>query len=186
VFQMLSHGIVSGALFLCVGVVYDRLHTREIASYGGLANNMPRYAVVFMTFMLASVGVPGTSGFVGEFLSLLGTFQVQNTVATLAATGLVLGAAYMLYLYRRVVFGTAPNEEVSRLPDMSRRELAVFLPLVVLVFWMGIYPSTFLNLVSASVESLIGNYQLALEGAPAGVIQLADNAAAIPAVAGQE
>ncbi|MBV6632619.1 MAG: NADH-quinone oxidoreductase subunit M [Alphaproteobacteria bacterium] len=163
VFQMLSHGIVSGALFLCVGVVYDRLHTREIERYGGLVNNMPRYAVIFMTFTMASIGVPGTSGFVGEFLSLLGAFQVNTTVATLAATGLILGAAYMLYLYRRVVFGTAPNDEVSSLPDVSRREIAIFLPLIVLVFWMGIYPSTFLDLMSASVESLITDYQVALD-----------------------
>ena len=174
VFQMLSHGIVSGALFLCVGVVYDRLHTREIVRYGGLVNNMPKYAVVFMTFTMASIGVPGTSGFVGEFLSLLGTFQVQNVVATLAATGLILGAAYMLYLYRRVVFGVAPNEEVSGLPDMSRRELGLFIPLIVLVFWMGIYPSTFLNLMSASVEELISNYQLAMATAAEQVTQIAE------------
>ncbi|MEO0393184.1 MAG: NADH-quinone oxidoreductase subunit M [Pseudomonadota bacterium] len=173
VFQMLSHGIVSGALFLCVGVVYDRLHTREIERYGGLVNNMPRYAVIFLTFTMASIGVPGTSGFVGEFLTLLGTFQVQNTVATLAATGLVLGAAYMLYLYRRVVFGKAPNDEVASLPDVSWREVAVFAPLLVLVFWMGIYPSTFLDLMSASVADLITNYELALMGTEAAT-QVAD------------
>ncbi|MEM6902768.1 MAG: NADH-quinone oxidoreductase subunit M [Pseudomonadota bacterium] len=167
VFQMLSHGIVSGALFLCVGVVYDRLHTREIERYGGLVNNMPRYAVIFMTFTMASIGVPGTSGFVGEFLSLLGAFQVNTTVATLAATGLILGAAYMLYLYRRVVFGVAPNDEVAGLPDVSPREIAIFVPLLVLVFWMGIYPSTFLDLMSASVESLITEYQVALEASQA-------------------
>ena len=112
--QMLSHGIVSAALFLCVGVVYDRLHTREIARYGGLADNMPKYAFVFMVFMLASVGLPGTSGFVGEFLSLLGTFQVNTWVAFLATTGMILGAAYMLYLYRRVVFGTITRDDVAR------------------------------------------------------------------------
>ena len=162
VFQMLSHGIVSGALFLCVGVVYDRLHTREIARYGGLVQNMPRYAVVFMLMMLASVGLPGTSGFVGEFLILIGAFQDNTWVALLATTGIILGAAYMLWLYRRVVFGKITRDDVKGMLDLSPREVAIFAPLVLVVLWMGIYPSSFLNVISVSVEALIQNYQTAL------------------------
>ena len=162
VFQMLSHGIVSGALFLCVGVVYDRLHTREIARYGGLVQNMPRYAVVFMLMMLASVGLPGTSGFVGEFLILVGAFQDNTWVALLATIGIILGAAYMLWLYRRVVFGKITREDVKGMLDLSPREIAIFAPLVLVVLWMGIYPASFLNVISVSVEALIQNYQTAL------------------------
>ena len=162
IFQMLSHGVVSGALFLCVGVVYDRLHTREINAYGGLANNMPRYALVFMVFTMASVGLPGTSGFVGELLVLTGAFQVNTWLAALAATGLILGAAYMLYLYRRVVFGVLDNESVKAMLDLSPREIAVFAPLVILVLWMGVYPSTFIDMMSVSVDNLITNYKVAL------------------------
>jgi NADH-quinone oxidoreductase subunit M len=162
VFQMLSHGIVSGALFLCVGVVYDRLHTREIARYGGLVQNMPRYAVVFMLMMLASVGLPGTSGFVGEFLILVGAFQDNTWVALLATIGIILGAAYMLWLYRRVVFGKITRDDVKGMLDLTPREIAIFAPLVVVVLWMGIYPASFLNVISVSVEALIQNYQTAL------------------------
>ena len=162
VFQMLSHGVVSGALFLCVGVVYDRLHTREIARYGGLVQNMPRYAVVFMLMMLASVGLPGTSGFVGEFLILIGAFQDNTWVAFLATIGIILGAAYMLWLYRRVVFGKITRDDVKGMLDLSPREVAIFAPLVLVVLWMGIYPSSFLNVISVSVEALIQNYQTAL------------------------
>jgi len=162
IFQMLSHGVVSGALFLCVGVVYDRLHTREIAAYGGLANNMPRYALVFMVFTMASVGLPGTSGFVGELLILVGAFQVSTWLAALTATGLILGAAYMLYLYRRVIFGTLDKDNVRAMLDLSPREIAVFAPLIFLVFWMGVYPSTFIDMMSVSVDNLITNYQVAL------------------------
>jgi NADH-quinone oxidoreductase subunit M len=162
IFQMVSHGIVSGALFLCVGVVYDRLHTREIARYGGVVSNMPKYAVVFMLMMMASVGLPGTSGFVGEFLVLLGAFQDNIWVAVLASTGIVLGATYMLWLYRRVVFGRITRDDVRAMLDLSPREVLTFAPLVVLVLWMGIYPSTFLNVTSASVERLIQDYQAAL------------------------
>ena len=162
VFQMLSHGIVSGALFLCVGVVYDRLHTREIARYGGLVQNMPRYAVVFMVMMLASVGLPGTSGFVGEFLILIGAFQDNTWVALLATTGIILGAAYMLWLYRRVVFGKITRDDVKGMLDLSPREVVIFAPLVLVVLWMGIYPSSFLNVTTVSVEALIQNYQTAL------------------------
>ena len=162
IFQMLSHGIVSGALFLCVGVVYDRMHTREIDAYGGLANNMPRYALVFMVFMMASVGLPGTSGFVGEILILVGAFQASTWLAALTATGLILGAAYMLYLYRRVIFGALEKDSLKALVDLNRREIAIFTPLLVLVFWMGIYPSTFLDLIAVSVDNLITNYTVAL------------------------
>jgi NADH-quinone oxidoreductase subunit M len=161
-FQMLSHGIVSGALFLCVGVVYDRLHTREIARYGGLVQNMPKYAIVFMLMMLASVGLPGTSGFVGEFLILIGAFQDNTWVAFLATIGIILGAAYMLWLYRRVVFGKITKDDVKSMLDLNPREIAIFVPLVVLVLWMGIYPASFLNVMSVSVEAMIKNYQTAL------------------------
>jgi NADH-quinone oxidoreductase subunit M len=158
IFQMLSHGVVSGALFLCVGVVYDRLHTREIARYGGLADNMPKYAVIFMIMMLASVGLPGTSGFVGEFMILTGAFQMNTWVATLTATGLILGATYMLMLYRRVVFGTITRDDVRSMLDLSPREIAIFVPLVLVVLWMGIYPSSFTGMMSASVDNLITQY----------------------------
>jgi NADH-quinone oxidoreductase subunit M len=160
-FQMLSHGIVSAALFLCVGVVYDRLHTREIARYGGLADNMPNYAMVFMVFMLASVGLPGTSGFVGEFLSLLGAFEVNSWVAFLATTSLILGACYMLYLYRRVVFGKLTKDDVRAMLDLGWREKLIFAPLLILVFWMGIYPSSFLDPMKPSIAALIERGHLA-------------------------
>ena len=164
-FQMLSHGIVSGALFLCVGVVYDRMHTREIARYGGLVHRMPIYAAVFMVFTMASVGLPGTSGFVGEFLVMVGTFQVSTWVAALITTGIILGAAYMLWLYRRVIFGKLVHSDLFDILDLNGREKLVFAPLVVLVLWMGIYPVSFLEVMSPSVESLIADYQIAREGA---------------------
>jgi len=167
-YQMLSHGIVASALFLCVGVVYDRLHTREISRYGGLAKGMPKYAMVFMLFTLASVGLPGTSGFVGEFLVLLGLFQVNTWVSAFAATGLVLGAAYMLYLYRRVVFGKLVRDDLVGMLDMSVREVVVFVPLIVIVIWMGIYPTTFMEPMHASVAKLINNFHLA-QAAQAGL-----------------
>jgi NADH-quinone oxidoreductase subunit M len=160
--QMLSHGVVSAALFLIVGVVYDRMHTRMIADYDGLVERMPYYALVFMIFMLASVGLPGTSGFVGEFLVLVGLFQVNTLVALLCASGMVLGAAYMLYLYRRVIFGIMSIDKLKTILDMSWREHAVFAPLLVLVFWMGIYPMSFIDIMSASIENLITNHQAAL------------------------
>ncbi len=153
--QMLSHGVVSAALFLIVGVVYDRIHSREISRYGGLVHRMPRYALVFMVFMLASVGLPGTSGFVGEFLVLVGAFQVNTWVAVLAATGMVLGAAYMLWLYRRVMFEKITRDDLKGIADLSLREKIVFVPLVILVFWIGIYPSSFLSAMDASVENLL-------------------------------
>jgi NADH-quinone oxidoreductase subunit M len=159
--QMLSHGVVSAALFLCVGVVYDRLHTREISRYGGLATNMPRYAFVFMVFMLASIGLPGTSGFVGEFLSLIGAFQVNTWVAFLATTGMILGAAYMLYLYRRVVFGTITRDDVRAMLDLNWREVVVFVPMLFVVLWMGIYPDSFLKPIQPSISNLIESVQSA-------------------------
>ena len=161
--QMLSHGVVSAALVLCVGVVYDRLHTREIARYGGLVTIMPKYAFVFMVFMLASVGLPGTSGFVGEFLSLLGAFQANTWVALFATTGLILGAVYMLYLYRRVVFGVITHEDVRAMLDLNWREIVVFVPMIAVVLWMGIYPNSFLKPIQPSVANLVESLQSARE-----------------------
>jgi len=163
IFQMLSHGIVSAALFLCVGVVYDRMHTREIAAYGGLVHRMPRYAFTFMFFTLASVGLPGLSGFVGEFLVLVGTFKANTWVAFLATTGIILGAAYALWLYRKVIFGELTKDSLKAILDMNRREIAVFLPLVLITLWMGIYPSSFLDPMAPAVDKLIGDYQAALK-----------------------
>jgi NADH-quinone oxidoreductase subunit M len=161
IFQMLSHGVVSGALFLCVGVVYDRMHTREIARYGGLVHRMPIYAFVFMVFMLASVGLPGTSGFVGEFLVLMGSFQANTWAALFATTGIILGAAYMLYLYRRVVFGELTRADLKSILDLDKREIAIFAPLVVVVLWMGIYPKPFLDVFALSAENLASRYSKA-------------------------
>ena len=162
IFQMLSHGIVSAALFLCVGVIYDRIHTREIARYGGLVENMPVYAVTFMVFMLASVGLPGTSGFVGEFLVLVGLFQVNTWVATLATTGIILGAAYMLYLYRRVIFGKLTKDDLKSILDMNPREIAVFSPLIILTILMGVYPGPFLDIMEVSVANLVDQHRAAV------------------------
>jgi len=165
--QMLSHGVVSAALFLCVGVVYDRIHSRDIARYGGLAERMPRYALLFMFFSMASVGLPGTSGFIGEFLVIMGAFRVNVFVALLAATGMVLGAAYTLWLYRRVVFGALEKAELKSILDVSPREVAVFAPLVVVALWMGIYPSVFIDFFDETVRQLIENHQAAMEAASA-------------------
>ena len=143
--QMLSHGLVSGALFMCVGVVYDRIHSREIASYGGLAERMPAYATLFMLFMLASIGLPGTSGFVGEILVIIGVFQINSWVAALAATGTILGAAYMLWMYRRVIFGALLQDHLRTIRDLRVHEVAAFAPLVVLVLIMGVYPALFMD-----------------------------------------
>jgi len=162
-FQMLSHGIVSAALFLCVGVLYDRMHTHEIAVFGGLVHRMPRYAFVFMFFTLASIGLPGLSGFVGEFLVLLGTFKVNTWVAFLAATGMFLGAAYALWLYRKIIFGELTKESLKAILDMNRREVVVFLPLVLLALWMGIYPNSFLDPMAPTIDKLVGDYQAAIK-----------------------
>jgi NADH-quinone oxidoreductase subunit M len=153
--QMISHGLVSGALFLCVGVVYDRLHTREINRYGGVVNVMPKYAAIFMFFTMASVGLPATSGFVGEFLILLGAFKASTVVAFLATSGVVLGAAYMLWLYRRVVFGDIANDEVRSMKELSGREMALFVPVILLVIWLGIYPKAYFNAMEPSVALLL-------------------------------
>ncbi len=158
--QMISHGVVSGALFLCVGVVYDRLHTREIARYGGLVNIMPYFAFAFLFFTMASAGLPGTSGFVGEFLVILGVFKVSAKVATLIATGMVLGAAYALWLYRRVVFGELVKADLMKMPDLSKREWLIFLPLIIMVLWIGIYPNSFLSSMHTSVEHLLQQVSL--------------------------
>ncbi len=155
VIQMISHGLVSSALFLCVGVVYDRLHTREIARYGGLVNVMPYYAFVFMFFIMASVGLPGTSGFVGEFLVLVGSFRAKTYLAFFIGTGLVLGAAYALWLYRRVVFGELVKPDLMKMPDLDVREWLVFLPLILGVLWLGIYPKPFLDALSAPVHHIL-------------------------------
>ena len=158
-FQMLSHGVVSGALFLCVGVIYDRLHTREIARYGGLVHRMPVYAAVFMVFTMASVGLPGTSGFVGEFLVLTGTFQASTWAAALASTGVILGAAYMLFLYRRVIFGKLVKDDLKDMPDLDWREKIVFAPLVIATLWMGIQPKPVLDMMGPTVQAVVDRYE---------------------------
>lgn len=159
-FQMLSHGIISAALFLCVGVVYDRLHTREIARYGGLVKNMPKYATVFMVLMLGSVGLPGTSGFVGEFLTLLGSFQVNTYVAVFATTGVVFGAAYMLVLYRRVIFGQQKNPDAAAMPDLNKLEFGYLVPLVLMVILFGVAPGLVMKNISPSIEKLLVQYDI--------------------------
>ena len=151
---MLSHGLVSGALFLCVGVIYDRLHTREIARYGGLAINMPYYALFFLLFTMASIGLPGTSGFVGEFLSLAGIYQTSTTVALVSTTGIILGAAYMLYLYRRVAFGEQKNADAAAMGDITLREWSMMVPIAAVVLWMGVYPESFLAPMRADIAAL--------------------------------
>ncbi len=158
IFQMLSHGFISGALFLCVGVIYDRMHTREIAAYGGLVNRMPAYALIFMFFTMANVGLPGTSGFVGEFLTLMGIFQVNTWVALFATSGVILSAAYALWLYRRVVFGELVKESLKTISDMTSREKAIFAPLVAMTLILGVYPSLVTDLIGPSVAHLVQNY----------------------------
>src|SRR5512133_2335325 len=165
IFQMISHGIVSGALFLCVGVVYDRMHTREIAAYGGLVNRMPLYAAAFMVFSLANVALPGTSGFIGEFLTLIGTFRVNTWVATLATTGTILSAAYALWLYRKVIFGPLVKPSLAAIKDLDYREIITLGPLVVLTILFGIYPKPVLELSAASVAQLLENYERAIGAA---------------------
>ncbi|MEZ5899528.1 MAG: NADH-quinone oxidoreductase subunit M [Hyphomicrobium sp.] len=167
IFQMLSHGIVSAALFLCVGVVYDRTHTREIAAYGGLVERMPKYAVAFMVFTMANVGLPGTSGFIGEFLTLLSAFKANTWVAILGTTGVILSAAYALYLYRRVIFGELDKPKLKALLDLSPREIVILAPLVLLTIFYGIYPAPVLDVTGASVKNLVANYEAALKPAAA-------------------
>jgi NADH-quinone oxidoreductase subunit M len=168
-FQMLSHGLVSGALFLCVGVVYDRMHTRDIAAYGGLVNIMPKYAVAFMIFTMANVGLPGTSGFIGEFLTLLGVFRANTWVAFFATFGVILSAGYALYLYRRVIFGVLDKNSLKGLLDLSTREKALLYPLVVLVIFFGVYPKPIFDATAASVDNLVNQYSAAVAAAPAAV-----------------
>jgi len=165
IFQMVSHGIVSGALFLSVGVVYDRMHTREIAAYGGLVNRMPLYAVAFMVFTLANVGLPGTSGFIGEFLSLIGTFKVNTWVATLATSGIILSAAYALWLYRKVIFGVLDKPKLAAIKDLDYREIITLGPLALLTIAFGFFPKPILDMSSAAVTQLLDNYNQALSAA---------------------
>ncbi len=165
IFQMLSHGIVSGALFLCVGVVYDRLHTREISAYGGLVNNMPKYAVVFMILTMANVGLPGTSGFVGEITTLLGAFRANTWVAFFATTGVIFSACYALWLYRRVIFGALEKENLKSMLDLSGREKALLYPLIVLTIFFGVYPAPVFDATAASVDVLVNNYTAAVQAA---------------------
>ena len=162
IFQMISHGIVSAALFLCVGVIYDRMHTREIAAYGGLVNRMPVYAFVFMVFTLANVGLPGTSGFIGEFLTLLGTFRINNWVAALATLGTILSAAYALWLYRKIIFGKIEKPSLFTITDIGLREMVVLAPLVILTLIFGVYPKPVLDLSAVSVAQMIDNFQHAV------------------------
>lgn len=162
IFQMLSHGIVSAALFLCVGIIYDRMHTREIAAYGGLADRMPIYATVLMIFTMANVGLPGTSGFVGEFLTLVGAFKVNTWVALFATTGVILSAAYALYLYRRVVFGALEKANLKSIKDMNAREIAIMAPLVFLTILFGFYPALLLDVMAVSVKQLVMNFEAAV------------------------
>ena len=162
IFQMLSHGLISGGLFLCVGVIYDRMHTREIAAYGGLVNRMPKYAVIFLILTMANVGLPGTSGFVGELLTLLGVFRVNTWVALFATTGVILSAAYALWLYRRVIFGALEKESLKSILDLTTRERWVLYPLIVLIIFYGVYPMPVFDATQASVDNLIQNYNAAL------------------------
>jgi len=175
IFQMISHGFISGALFLCVGVIYDRMHTREIDAYGGLVNRMPAYALIFMFFTMANVGLPGTSGFVGEFLTLVGVFQANTWVALLATTGVILSAAYALWLYRRVVFGDLIKESLKSITDMTPRERLIFAPLVAMTLLLGVYPGLALDIIGPTVEALVSNYDLALEQAVPGNAVAASN-----------
>jgi NADH-quinone oxidoreductase subunit M len=167
IFQMLSHGLVSAALFLSVGVVYDRMHTRRIDAYGGLVNRMPLYALVFMVFTLANVGLPGTSGFIGEFLTLIGAFKAKTWVAFLATTGVILSAAYALYLYRRMIFGPLEKPALRAIADLGYREALVFSPLVLLVVFFGFYPAPLLDVTALSVKKLVSGYEAAITAAQA-------------------
>lgn len=163
VYQMVSHGLVAGALFLCVGVVYDRMHTRDIAAYGGLVNRMPRYAVIMLVFTMANVGLPGTSGFVGEFLTLIGTYKANSAVALFATLGVILSATYALYLYRRVIFGVLDKPALLTIADLSAREMVLLVPLVVLTIYYGFHPQPILDASAASIDHLIKGYDAALQ-----------------------
>ncbi|WP_304170164.1 NADH-quinone oxidoreductase subunit M [Phenylobacterium aquaticum] len=162
IFQMLSHGVISGALFLCVGVVYDRMHTREIAFYGGLVNRMPWYAAVFMLFTMGNVGLPGTSGFVGEILTMTGAYQASTWTALVAASGVIFSAVYALSLYRRVVFGEMTNPALAAITDLDWREVAIFTPLILSTLYLGVHPGAIFDLTQASVDSLVATYRAAI------------------------
>ena len=164
-FVMISHGLVSGALFLCVGVIYDRMHTREIAAYGGLVQRMPLYALVFMVFTLANVGLPGTSGFIGEFLALVGAFKANDWVALLATTGVILSAAYALYLYRRVIFGVLEKPSLKEIADLSPREIAIFTPLLLLTIYYGVHPQPVIDASASAVSHLISTHSALIDAA---------------------
>lgn len=169
-FQMISHGIVSGALFLCVGVAYDRMHTREIKAYGGLVNRMPIYALVFMVFTMANVGLPGTSGFVGEFMTLLGTFKVSLPTAAVATLGVILSAGYALWLYRKVVFGVLDKPQLVGIKDMTLREGVILAPLVVATIFFGVYPKPILDMSAVSIQQLVTNYSTAITAVKAAAL----------------
>jgi NADH-quinone oxidoreductase subunit M len=169
-FQMISHGIVSGALFLCVGIVYDRMHTREIAAYGGLVNRMPLYALVFMVFTMANVGLPGTSGFIGEFMTLLGTFKISLPTTVFAATGVILSAAYALWLYRKVIFGGLVKPSLMSIKDLTLRECLTLFPLVALTILFGVYPKPVLEMSATSVQQLVNNYNTAVTAVKAAAL----------------
>jgi NADH-quinone oxidoreductase subunit M len=170
IFQMVSHGIVSGALFLSVGVVYDRMHTREIAAYGGLVNRMPLYAAAFMVFTLANVGLPGTSGFVGEFMTLIGTFRINPSVAFFATLGVILSAAYALWLYRKIIYGRLEKASLAAIRDIGPREMITLAPLVILTILLGVYPRPVLDMSAASVTALIDSYHHAIGGTKAALL----------------
>jgi NADH-quinone oxidoreductase subunit M len=164
IYQMLSHGIISGALFLCVGVVYDRMHTREIAFYGGLTNRMPWYAAVFLLFTMGNVGLPGTSGFVGEILTMTGTYEASTWTALAAATGVILSAMYALTLYRRVMFGEITNPALATITDLDWREVAIFTPLIIGTLVLGVKPDLIFNITQSSVDLLVANWRTAVGG----------------------
>ncbi|MBI3593287.1 MAG: NADH-quinone oxidoreductase subunit M, partial [Nitrospirae bacterium] len=160
ILQMINHGIVTGGLFLSIGIIYDRTHTRQIADYGGVATVLPKYAALFMVFTLASIGLPGTNGFIGEFLIILGGFTASKAIGTLSATGIIIGAAYMLWLYQRVFF-METNPKIEGHKDIDMREILTLLPLIILVFWIGVYPNTFLSFMDVSVQNLVNRINTA-------------------------
>jgi NADH-quinone oxidoreductase subunit M len=176
---MISHGFISGALFLCVGVIYDRMHTREIKFYGGLVTRMPVYATIFLFFTMGNVGLPGTSGFVGEFLTMMGAFKANTWAAFVAATGVILSAGYALWLYRRVVFGTIENEALEGIEDVSRREFWIFVPLIALTLFFGIYANAAIDVFSPAVEDLLDGYYEAV-GLPGDIVIAAGEGAPAP------
>lgn len=164
IFQMISHGLISGALFLCVGVVYDRMHTREIAFYGGLTSRMPWYAAIFLMFTMANVGLPGTSGFIGEVLTMTGAYQASTWAALVAASGVIFSAVYALTLYRAVMFGEITNPKLETITDIDKRELLLFVPLIVGTIWLGVYPAAVLDYTGPAVEALTSAYRAAIGG----------------------